>query len=110
MAFVMPSSGRALPWVFADGQSFTPDARHRVSDDVLGLVTLARAGLGLAQVFDFLVEEDVARGTLVEVLAAHRGVSRPFALLYPKAVKPVAAVRAMIDFIVSQAKRRAAAP
>ena len=43
--------------------------RERCSDDVLGVITLARAGIGLIQAFDFLVTEDIARG-MVEVLAA----------------------------------------
>ena len=103
VTFVMPSSGRALPWAFAGGKSFVPEARYRCSEDVLGVISLARAGLGLVQVFDFLVEEQLERGALVEVLADFRGAGRPFALVYPKAVKPTPAVRALIDFVVQQA-------
>jgi DNA-binding transcriptional LysR family regulator len=105
VTFLMPSSGRALPWLFAGGVSFVPDARYRCSEDVLGVITLARAGVGLIQVFDFLVEEDVARGNLVEVLGAHRGQARAFTLIYPKQRSASRAVRAMTDFIVGQAKR-----
>jgi DNA-binding transcriptional LysR family regulator len=105
VAFVMPSSGRVLPWTFAPGpRSFVPDAPYRCSEDVLGVIALARAGVGLVQVYDFLVEDDVARGTLVEVLASFRGRSRPFSLLYPKSVVPSSAVRAMIDFILETAR------
>lgn len=110
ITFSMPSSGRALPWAFAGSPSFTPDARYRCSEDVLGVVTLARAGVGLIQVLDFLVEEDVARGNLVEVLSSYRGPSRPFTLIYPKVVKAPAAVRALSDFIVARARREGAAP
>lgn len=105
VTFLMPSSGRALPWVFAGGLSMKPDARYRCSDDVLGVITLARAGVGLVQVFDFLVEHEVARGNLVEVLSTHRGPPRSFTLIYPKQRKPSSAVRAMADFIVAQARR-----
>jgi DNA-binding transcriptional LysR family regulator len=108
VTFVMPSSGRALAWEFAGGKSFVPEARYRCTDDVLSVITLAKAGLGLVQVFDFLVEEPLRRGELVEVLAAVRGVGRPFSLVYPKPVKPTPAVRAMIDFIVQQASPRRA--
>jgi DNA-binding transcriptional LysR family regulator len=103
VTFVMPSSGRALPWAFAGGRSVVPDARYRCSEDVLGVISLARAGLGLVQVFDFLVEELLARGALVEVLAHLRGPGLPFSLVYPKPVRPTPAVRALIDFIVQQA-------
>ena len=106
LGFVMPRSGRILPWTFAPGpRSLVPDARYRCSDDPLGLVTLARAGAGLIQIYDFLVEDDVARGSLVEVLAGLRGASRPFSLLYPRSVVPTPPARALIDFIVVQTRR-----
>ena len=103
VSFVMPSSGRPLPWAFAGGKSFLPKARYRCLEDVLGVVGLASAGLGFVQVFDFLVEEQLQRGALVEVLAHLRGPGRAFSLVYPKAVKATPAVRALIDFIVQQA-------
>jgi DNA-binding transcriptional LysR family regulator len=105
MGFVMPSTGRLLPWSF-EGRSFTPRATYRVADDVLGTITLARAGLGLVQAYDFLVEADVAKGSLVEVLQSERGVTRPFSLVYPRSTKPTGAVRALVDFIVTTAKAR----
>ncbi|HET7544420.1 MAG TPA: LysR substrate-binding domain-containing protein [Polyangiaceae bacterium] len=100
VTFVMPSSGRALRWAFAAGKSFLPEARYRCLDDPLAVIGLCRAGLGLVQVFDFLVEELVQRGELVEVLAPLRGPGRAFSLVYPKPVKRTPAVRALIDFIV----------
>lgn len=102
VTFVMPSSGRALRWAFTGGKSFLPEARYRCLHDVLAVIGLCRAGLGLVQVFDFLVEELVQRGELVEVLAQLRGPSRSFSLVYPKPVKPTPAVRALIDFIVER--------
>ncbi len=105
IGFVMPSTGRVLPWSFVPGpRSLVPHAMYRCADDVLGTVTLARAGVGLTQAYEFLVEADVAKGTLVEVLAGFRGLTRPFSLVYPGAVKPSTAARALIDFIVSTAK------
>jgi DNA-binding transcriptional LysR family regulator len=62
------------------------------------------------QVFEITVEDDLARGTLVEVLAPFRGRSRPFSLLYPRGVVPSRAVRAMIDFIVASAREDQGAP
>ena len=38
---------------------------------------------GLTQIADFLVEREVERGLLVEVLREHRGASRPFSLVCP---------------------------
>jgi DNA-binding transcriptional LysR family regulator len=103
IGFVLPSSGKILPWSFVPGpKDFVPSGSYLCSGDVLGNVTLARAGAGLVQIYDFMVAADVARGTLVEVLTAFRGVARPFSLLYPKAVVPSRAVRAMIDFVTKE--------
>ncbi|MDI1428252.1 LysR family transcriptional regulator [Polyangium sorediatum] len=111
VAFVMPRSGRVLPWTFVPApERFEPEAPYRCSDDVLGIITLARAGVGLVQVYDFLVEEDVARGALVEVLGSFRGKSRPFSLLYPKSVEPSRPARALIDYIVATAREGRGSP
>ncbi len=102
LAFIMPSTGRVLPWTFVPGpRSFTPKAAVRCTEDALSLVTLARAGLGLVQAYDFLVERDVERGLLVEVLKDYRGASRPFSLIYPSTPKPSPAARTLIDYILS---------
>jgi DNA-binding transcriptional LysR family regulator len=103
IAFVIPSSGRVLPWSFG-GRRFVPDAAYRCSDDPLATLTLARAGVGLVQTYDFLVEEDVQRARLVEVLRDARGVSRPFSLLYQKRPAPSRAARTTIDFILAEAR------
>jgi DNA-binding transcriptional LysR family regulator len=101
IAFVLPSTGRRLPWSFHPKPAlYLPKASYRVSDDVLATITLARAGLGLIQTYDFIVEQDIARGTLVEVLSAYRGTSRPFSLLYPRGITQSRAARVMIEFIV----------
>ena len=59
LPFVLPSSGQAVPWrVVDDGQVRTlpTTGRLRCSDDILGPVTLARAGAGLVQTYRFLIE------------------------------------------------------
>ena len=102
LAFVMPSTGRVLPWTFGPGaRTLTPKAAVRCSEDVLALVTLARAGLGLIQTFSFLVEKDIERGLLVEVLENHGGVSRPFSIVYPATPRRSPAARTLMDFILA---------
>jgi DNA-binding transcriptional LysR family regulator len=109
IAFVVPSTGRVLPWSFVPGpQRFRPDAAVRCSDDPLALITLARAGVGLTQIYDFLVEDDVKHGRLVEVLTSYRGRTRPFSLVYPRAAAQPRAVRALVDHIVAAGKPSAA--
>jgi DNA-binding transcriptional LysR family regulator len=100
IAFIMPSTGRLMPWILGTGPSFVPPAPVRCADDVLATITLARAGVGLCQTYDFLVEKDVERGLLVEVLRDFRGGSRPFTLIYPATPKRSPAARAMIDFLL----------
>ena len=106
LAFIMPNSGRILPWSFVpEPRSVTPRAELRCSEDPLALITLARAGVGLTQIYDFLVEKEVERGLLVEVLRDYRGASRPFSLVYPATPKPSAAARALIDHLLRDGAR-----
>jgi DNA-binding transcriptional LysR family regulator len=102
LGFVMPTTGKILPWSFEPGpRSWVPRARVRVSEDVLGVITLARAGVGLIQVYDYLVEDELERGQLVEVLRDHRGASRPFSIVYPSEPKRSPAARVLIDFLLA---------
>jgi len=102
VTFVMPRTGRPMPWELSSPvRHIEPLARYRVAEDVLGLVAMARAGLGLVQTYDFMVEELVHRGELIEVLQAHRGAGRQFSLVYPRAGRQAPAVRAFIDFVLS---------
>ncbi len=103
ITFVMPRTGRAMAWEFASpAQKLEPLARYRVAEDVLGLVAMARAGLGLVQTYDFMVEEHVRRGELVEVLAQHRGAGRSFSLVYPRSARRSHAVRSFVDFVLAE--------
>lgn len=102
LTFIMPGTGRALPWTFATGpQAWTPQAGVRCAGDPLAVVSLARAGLGLVQTYDFVVARDLERGLLVEVLRDARGASRPFSVVYPEASKRSPAARALIDFVAT---------
>lgn len=105
IAFEMPRTGRVLPWSFSpEPSAWTPPSAVCCSEDVLATVALARAGVGLLQTYDFLVDEDLSRGTLVEVLAAHRGASRPFSIVYPRTPKRSAAARELIAFVSARAR------
>lgn len=102
IAFVRPSTGRALPWRFrgSDGgveNHAVPEAL-RCSGDVLACVTLARAGAGLVQTYGFVVEEDLRAGRLVEVLRPYGGVTNRFSLLQPPGKRPLAA-RLVAEFL-----------
>lgn len=101
--FVLPSTGRALPWYFRDGGQDVE--RHVASrlcclEDVVGCLNLARAGGGLAQGYHFVAAADLARGALIEVLQGHGGRSWPFYALYPHHRHLSARVRAFVDFLL----------
>lgn len=104
--FELPSTGRRIPWPFhADGGKVIEVATlggYCCSDDVLGIVTLARSGAGLVQTYRFIVAQDLARGELVELLPQHGGTSRQFILLYPHARHLSLRVRTFVDFLVDK--------
>jgi DNA-binding transcriptional LysR family regulator len=108
--FVLPSTGRTLPYVFRDGGE---DAERelrgavRVQEDVLGCVGLAVAGGGLCQTYHYIARGAVQRGELVEVLKPYAGRSRPFSILYPHNRHLAARVRAFVDFISAQVNPKA---
>ena len=68
----------------------------------MGIATLARSSAGLVQTYRFIVEQDLARGDLVELLPQHGGTSRPFLLLYPHARHLSLRVRTFVDFLVEK--------
>lgn len=107
--FELPSTGRRIPWLFMqDGVETEMPTNGGLccSEDVLGIVTLARAGAGLVQTYRYVVEQDLERGDLVELLPQHGGTSRPFILLYPHARHLSLRVRTFVDFLVAHMPRR----
>lgn len=102
LPFIMPSTGRPAPWLFhVDGAEtdWTPDGTIEIHDDVLGIVSLAEAGMGICQSYDFIVRERISRGSLIEILAEAGGRSRPFSLVYAPHRRLSAATRTLIDFL-----------
>jgi len=104
LPFIMPSTGRQAPWLLRinnQDQDWMAPARMLVTDDVLGVVSLAQQGLGICQTYQFIVEERLHSGHLIEVLPELRGRSRPFSLIYPPHRRMSAACRALIDALPS---------
>jgi DNA-binding transcriptional LysR family regulator len=108
IVFVLPRTNRPLQWVLhqhGEPTSVLPKHRVSVADDVMGLLSLAAAGLGLIQTYDMMAAPLVARGELQEVLHDARGESRPFSLVWPSDTTPHRATRAFIQHARSQASR-----
>ena len=105
LPFVQPNTGQTVPWlVQQEGRivELAVTGRLRCTDDILGPVTLARAGAGVLQTYRFLVEEDLREGRLVELLPGWAGASRPFSLLYPADSHKPLRVRVLIDYLVAR--------
>lgn len=103
--FDLPSTGRKIAWPFmVDGGRIevVTTGGYTCAGDVLGIVTLARSGAGIVQTYRYIVERDLADGTLVELLPQHGGTSRPFILLYPHARHLSLRVRSFVDFLAQQ--------
>lgn len=87
LLFRMPSTGRDRPWQFRQRGhpvELHPQSRVRINDGE-GLVEAARLGLGLAQLPDYFVRDELARGQLVEVLPSARPAPLPVSIVYPAA-------------------------
>jgi DNA-binding transcriptional LysR family regulator len=101
--FELPSSGRRISWLFqenGDDREVISEGGYSCSDDVLGGVTLAKHGAGVFQTYKFIVEKELADGSLVEVLQPYAGRSRPYTLLYPHGRYVPQRVRAFVDFLL----------
>ncbi|MCY0914943.1 LysR family transcriptional regulator [Massilia antarctica] len=108
--FVLPSTGRPIPWLFREkGKCIEVAAagNYCLYEDILAGVTLARSGAGLFQAYRLTIEEDLRKGTLVEVLSAHAGCSRPFSVMYPHGRHLSLKVRSFVEFLLAA---RSAAP
>jgi DNA-binding transcriptional LysR family regulator len=105
--FALPSTGVRIPWLFRqDGKDIEVETSGGIqcSEDILGTLTLARHGAGLIQTMRAFIEDDLARGTLVEVLQDYAGRTRLFSLLYPSARHLPQRVKLLIDFLLAEIK------
>lgn len=112
LRFVQPNTGQPVPWLLRHDGRIVEHAvagRLRCADDILGPLTLARAGAGVLQTYRFLVDGDLRDGRLVELLPECAGASRPFSLLYPADRHMPLRVRVLIDFLVGRLAPAAAA-
>ncbi len=69
---------------------------------MLGGVTLVKNGAVLFQTYRFIVERELAEGSLVDGLQPFAGRSRPFTLLYPHSRHMPLRLRAFANFIMDK--------
>lgn len=83
--YASPSTGRVAPWEWVEaGVTRSRPLRGRVTvNSAEAAIACCQAGLGLIQIPAFDVRADLAAGTLVEVMPAHRAAPMPATLLSP---------------------------
>ena len=103
LQFLLPRNGQPVPWLFrqhGDDVEILTQGQIHTREHLLAAVTLARQGGGLLQTYRFIVEDDLARGGLVEVLHEFGGRSRPFSLLYAGGRHMPLRLRVFVDFLL----------
>ena len=108
VVFRLPSSGRNRPWQLRQGRRtlelHTPQ-RVQVNDGD-GMVAAAVQGLGLMQIPDYMVADELARGALVEVLPALRPPPMPISAVMPSLRLMPPRVRVVLDALQGLRERR----
>lgn len=110
IVFRMPSNGRNRPWQLRSGRrtiEMHPPHRTQVNDGE-GIVAAALLGLGLGQIPDNMVSDELARGTLVELLPANRPPSMPISVVMPSSRLQPPRVRALLGALEPLRQRRGA--
>ncbi len=80
-----------------------PRSPHLVINNIIGIRRACEAGLGIAMLPDYIVEED---GGLVQLLFGdNETIALDAYFVYPEELKSVARVQAFRDFLVSKAQR-----
>lgn len=95
-----PSTGRYETWPIRQSDQTTPLLSQTIvfnTSEVL--VDVARAGLGIACLPDFMVRESLEKGELVSVLDEHIEHTGCFNILWPSSRHMAPKLRVFIDFV-----------
>ena len=100
LRFVGPK-GKPVDWTFHDGKRTRTMATSGtlVVDHGASLLDGAKAGLGVAQVLDFMIGDAIQTGALVEVLASSSARGPDLRAVTTEARARSANVRAFVDFL-----------
>jgi DNA-binding transcriptional LysR family regulator len=99
IGFRMPSTGRQRPWQLRSrGQALdlTPPAAVQLNDGE-GMVAAALQGLGITQVPNYMVADELADGRLVELLPGCRPPPMPISAVMPSGRLLPPRVRVVLD-------------
>jgi DNA-binding transcriptional LysR family regulator len=94
--FRFPTSGKLQDWRLPSGPRTMPSMI--TCNNMEGVRAAAIAGLGIASVPDFLVQDAVDDGMLVTLLDDYRAPPGQFSILWPSSRQLSARLRAFVDF------------
>jgi DNA-binding transcriptional LysR family regulator len=102
--FRHPNTGRLVPWELQiDGDFIYQDVPAVISvNHVEAEVRAVRAGLGIGQLPEYMIAEDIAEGALVRVLPEFATSRLGQYMYYPQRSQLPARVRTFIDFVMHQ--------
>jgi DNA-binding transcriptional LysR family regulator len=107
VVFRMPSTGRNRPWQFArrggETVEVNPMSRVRINDGQ-GIVMALCEGMGMCQLPEYMVADELASGRLVELLPSLRPPALPISLVYPSARLVPARVRVALELLGAMAE------
>jgi LysR family transcriptional regulator, regulator for bpeEF and oprC len=104
LAFTSRDTRLTRDWRFAvgDGETtLTPRGTMSFSDGG-ALCEAACAGYGLAQMHDYYLDHEIARGKLISILDKYKPKADPIWLVYPPTRHLTPKVRAFVDFMTAQ--------
>ena len=93
--------GAPRHWKFANGETLEVSGSFR-TDSGESLRVAARRGLGIIQQPGVLVDEDIAQGTLVRILADYDLPAMPIHMVYLPDRRPTPKLRTFIDFVLAR--------
>jgi LysR family transcriptional regulator, regulator for bpeEF and oprC len=107
ITFRVPSSGRDRPWQFQQRGApveLIPPPKVRISETE-SLVDAIKLGLGLCQLPKMLVQDELDRGEVKEVLPSFRPEPMPIHLVYPSGRLVPARVRVALEVLEGLRRR-----
>lgn len=108
LAFTSRDTRLTRDWRFTqgDGESTVTPRGNMSFSDGGALCEAACAGFGLAQLHDYYLDTEIARGKLVAVLDKFKPRPDPIWLVYPPTRHLTPKVRAFVDFMSARVARR----
>ena len=103
----LPTSGRNRPWQLRQRErpvELHPAAAVRINDGD-GMVAAACLGMGLVQLPDYMVADQLARGELLEVLPSCRPEAQPISAVVPSGRLVPARVRVLLEALKPLGRR-----